>query len=586
MGSFSTIGAVGVTRHTELLDKEVNGVIDHADGSVTTAKLAALDYVTLRKLVADPALAVGRIWLRDVAPYLRFSPDGATVRSMDVDHHKSLSPIDHPDGSVTATKIADGAVTTTKIADASVTRAKLTGVFPITSADISDGAITTAKIADGAVTTAKIADGAVSTAKIADGAVTDAKISGRLSLSKLPTSATANRVLVVRTANADPTYDQVTTSDIADGAVTTAKIADGAVTTTKMADASVTTAKIADLAVTTAKLADASVTTAKLADGSVTTTKIANLAVTSAKIADGAVTTTKIADGNVTTAKIADLAVATAKLADGAVTTAKIADGSVTFAKCASEIVTHASRHLSGGADAITGWISPSEVGPRSDSASAVVFRTRDIAGVYSVDHAFRPTDDAYGLLGTSDRRWYTSFSYRTHSWGVYFRGSGVHYLPYDSATHAYLIPMSDGYSYVGTSANRFYLVRAITITSGDLGFEETRCMVCGKPFQPNDSVVLKVRKVESENRQMLCVPVHAECNPHPLSRKELERHEKEVLTPRKNNDEARYKMPNPEVGFEIVWEKPINEEYMYVQANFEDGVQVCPIVRIDATEE
>jgi hypothetical protein len=33
--------------------------------------------------------------------------------------------------------------------------------------------------------------------------------SGRLSLSRLPTSATANRFLVVRTANADPTYDQV-----------------------------------------------------------------------------------------------------------------------------------------------------------------------------------------------------------------------------------------------------------------------------------------------------------------------------------------------------------------------------------------
>jgi hypothetical protein len=33
--------------------------------------------------------------------------------------------------------------------------------------------------------------------------------SGRLSLSRMPTSGIANRVLVVRTANADPTYDQV-----------------------------------------------------------------------------------------------------------------------------------------------------------------------------------------------------------------------------------------------------------------------------------------------------------------------------------------------------------------------------------------
>jgi len=69
MGGFSTVAAPGVTKHTELLEKEIGGVIDHADRSVTTAKLA--------------------------------------------------------DGAVTAAKIADGAVTTAKIADRAVTRAKL-----------------------------------------------------------------------------------------------------------------------------------------------------------------------------------------------------------------------------------------------------------------------------------------------------------------------------------------------------------------------------------------------------------------------------------------------------------------------------
>ncbi|MEM1871547.1 MAG: hypothetical protein QW517_10565, partial [Thermofilaceae archaeon] len=326
--------------------------------------------------------------------------------------------------------------------------------------------------------------------------------------------------------------------------------------------------------------------TAKIADLAVTSAKIADGAVTSTKIADRAVTTAKIADGAVATAKIADLAVTSSKLADGAVTTAKIADGSVTFAKCASEVVTHASRHLSGGADAITGWISPSEVGPRSDSASAVVFRTRNIAGTASVDHAFRPTDDAFGLLGTSNRRWYISYSRYTHSWGVYFRGSGAHYLPYDSAIHAYLIPMSDGYSYVGSSANRFYLVRAINVVTGDLGFgfEDKVCPVCGREFKVGDAVVLKVYKVDEDGFK--CVPVHGDCNPHPLDEELIKKHE-EALKPRSDpRSELRYKMPNPSIGFEIVWEKPINEEYMYVQANFEDGVQVCPIVRIDATEE
>lgn len=38
MGSFSTIGG-GVTKHTQLTDKEVAGVIDHADRSITRSKL-------------------------------------------------------------------------------------------------------------------------------------------------------------------------------------------------------------------------------------------------------------------------------------------------------------------------------------------------------------------------------------------------------------------------------------------------------------------------------------------------------------------------------------------------------------------
>lgn len=39
-------------------------------------------------------------------------------------------------------------------------------------------------------------------------------VSGRLSLSRLPTSATANRYLVVRTANADPVWDAIKLSDL------------------------------------------------------------------------------------------------------------------------------------------------------------------------------------------------------------------------------------------------------------------------------------------------------------------------------------------------------------------------------------
>ena len=67
----------------------------------------------------------------------------------------------------------------------------------------------------------------------------------------------------------------------------------------------------------------------------------------------------------------------------------------------------HASRHESGGEDPITGWISPSQIGPSSDSPAEINFRTKNIIGNTPVNHAFCPTDDSHGYLGKSDKRWY-----------------------------------------------------------------------------------------------------------------------------------------------------------------------------------
>ena len=67
-------------------------------------------------------------------------------------NHKSASPIDHPDGSVTAAKLASGAVTAAKLASGAVTSDKL-----------ASGAVTSDKLAAGAVTAGKLANGAVDT---------------------------------------------------------------------------------------------------------------------------------------------------------------------------------------------------------------------------------------------------------------------------------------------------------------------------------------------------------------------------------------------------------------------------------------
>jgi hypothetical protein len=113
-----------------------------------------------------PASVTGTInWSGITGTYTKFKiPD-----------HRLISPIDHPDGSITEAKLANNSVSTAKIQDSAITTAKIANLN-VTTAKIADGNITTAKIQDGAVTTAKIADLNVTTAKIANANVTTAKI--------------------------------------------------------------------------------------------------------------------------------------------------------------------------------------------------------------------------------------------------------------------------------------------------------------------------------------------------------------------------------------------------------------------------
>ena len=82
-----------------------------------------------------------------------------------ISKHREASIIDHPDKSVTESKIADNAVTTSKIKDIAVTPAKL-----------ADGAVTRDKIADCAINNEKLDVGAVHTSNIFDEAVTTKKL--------------------------------------------------------------------------------------------------------------------------------------------------------------------------------------------------------------------------------------------------------------------------------------------------------------------------------------------------------------------------------------------------------------------------
>jgi len=59
-----------------------------------------------------------------------------------------------------------------------------------------------------------------------------------------------------------------------------------------------------------------------------------------------------------------------------------------------------------GGGGGIPDWISPTYIGPRSDTAAITNFRTKNIDGSAVVDHQFSPTDDEHGVFGSETKRW------------------------------------------------------------------------------------------------------------------------------------------------------------------------------------
>mgnify|MGYP000477528826 CR=1 FL=1 len=73
--------------------------------------------------------------------------------------------------------------------------------------------------------------------------------------------------------------------------------------------------------------------------------------------------------------------------------------------------------------------------------------------------------------------------------------------------------PYTDNVGSVGTDSYRWALVRAVTVTQGDIGFgpEDQPCPVCGKKFEVGDVVVLKVHKV-LESGEFRARPIHLKC--------------------------------------------------------------------------
>lgn len=72
------------------------------------------------------------------------------------------------------------------------------------------------------------------------------------------------------------------------------------------------------------------------------------------------------------------------------------------------------------------------------------------------------------------------------------------------------VMPSADAQGNVGSDARRWLLVRAVTVTSGDYGFDDETCAACGQAFDVGDDVAFQIR--HKEGKTSLAVPIHFGC--------------------------------------------------------------------------
>lgn len=191
----------------------------------------------------------------------------------------------------------------------------------------------------------------------------------------------------------------------------------------------------------------------------------------------------------------------------------------------------------------------PVDVGLRRLAAGSMSFTNGTGGGASGT--SFVPEVDASGSLGTLANRWGGVYSDPTGGLNVYAAGPNYQarisstinggsielglggatvpdIVMKRSATAKTLIlddggglgidvvPDTDNTGSIGTGNLRFALVRAVTITSGDVCFDDQTCKVCGQPFAEGEDLVLRVIRIEpdgdSGRRLTRTVPAHHGC--------------------------------------------------------------------------
>lgn len=89
---------------------------------------------------------------------------------------------------------------------------------------------------------------------------------------------------------------------------------------------------------------------------------------------------------------------------------------------------------------------------------------------------------------------------------------SGFLYFNQDIVSNGSIKPEVDNAVDLGANAQRWKLIRGVTITPGDLAWEEKECHVCGIRFEPGDRLEMIVKFIDPEIDATRTVPIHRGC--------------------------------------------------------------------------